>query len=242
MPIPVDDLVKDVTFILLNHEDYDPNTDGQVRKALDAVLQELVAKTQFAAFKKYDSFATVSGTHTYAMPEDFVQCLGYGLQYAATPYTTLDWMTERDFLEGEMERNQSTGDPVRFFITHKDEDTGYWQFRVHPTPTSARTINRCYLSAPKPILLTVAAGDHVLDPRFPAAQRRGLVCGAALHFPQYLDSQTIASNQDRYLQAIKDMSNKSEPVAGNVLQKRAYGSGGRFHGMPPTVSITSIRA
>lgn len=229
-PILVDHLVKGVNFILLNHEEIDPNTDNQVRMALDAVLQEMVIKTQFAAFKKYDTVTVSSGIHTYPMPDDFVQILSYGLQYATTPFRTLDWMTERDFLEGEMERMQDTGDPVRFFITHKDADDGLWRFRVSPTPSSTRVLNRCYLSMPQSIRLTVPGGDHELDRRFPTQQIRGLICGAATHFPQYLDQVTISVNQNQYMKAIDAMSQKSEPVAGNLLQKRAYGGPRRMRG------------
>jgi hypothetical protein len=202
----------------------------------------MVIRTQFAAFKKYDAFATVVDEHTYAMPDDFVQCLSYGLQYAATPFITLDWITERDWLESESERNVTTGDPRCFWITHKDETTGLWQFRMHPTPSRIMSINRAYLSMAQSIRLTVYAGDHVLDRRFPTQHVEALVAGAATHFPQYLDSTTISVHNSMLEKAIKDMSNKSEPVAGNIIQKRLYGSQARFRGSRyPGVNITSIR-
>jgi|SRR5687767_9177509 len=239
-PIMVDELVGDVTFLILNHRDYDQNTDTDVRHALDAVLQEMVAKTQFAAFKKYDTFSTANGVHTYRMPDDYVQIVGYGLQYATTPFTTLRWITERSFLEEERERNQSTGEPTEFFITHKDHDDGLWRFRLHPTPNATRVINRCYLSMPTSIRRTVMAGDHELDPRFPTQFIKGIASGAAMHFPQYLDQVTLAACEKKYQAAITDMANKSEPTAGITIQKHAYGGGGRF-GRGPIVNIPNIR-
>lgn len=238
--IPIDELVKDVTFGILNHRDYDPNTDQSVRNALDAELQHMVMATQHAAFKKYDNFATQVGIHTYAVPNDFLQWLPYSLQYAATPFRTLSWITERSFIEQERERNQTSGDPTEFWYTHKDEDDGLWRFRVFPTPQSVIPINRVYLSMAKSIRLTVAGGDHILDRRFPTGHIEGLVAGALTHFPQYLDNATIAVKGGKRDEVIKDMANKSEPIAGNLLQKQAYGGGYRSANMP-IVNIPNIR-
>lgn len=240
-PIGIDELVGDLTFLILNHRSYDENTDTDVRNALDAVLQEMVVRTQFAAFKKYDSFQVQPGVRVYTMPDDFAQILGYGLQFATSPFRMLTWVTEREFIEGEWERNQAVGDPLRFFITHKDESDGLWRFRVHPTPQTSREINRCYLSMPRGIRRTVYAGDHLLDPRFPTQFIKGLVSGAALHFPQYLDGTTLQTENQKYERTITDMANKSEPTAGITVQKRAYsGNLGRYT-RGPIVNIPNIR-
>jgi len=82
----------------------------------------------------------------------------------------------------------------------------------------------------------------MLDPRFPEERIRGLACKAATHFPQYLDPHTTDKLLMHYATAVRGMSNKSEPIAGNVLQKRAYGGPARLRGIAlPTINITSIR-
>ncbi len=225
-PMMVDTAVKRVTFLLLNNADHDPNTDPEVRWALDATLKDMVTKTQFAAFKKEFAFATSAGQHTYILPEDFVQLLGYGMRYTASPYTTLTWITEREFLECEYERNVSQADPQYFFVTTKDKSDGLWRFRVHPTPATTIAMSAAYLSMPETIYNTVAGQGQPLDARFPTQFFQFLIYGAAAKFPQYLDPTTLAYYNKEYENAIKLMCNKSEPMTGNVMQKQLY------HGSP----------
>lgn len=215
-------LVDRVKFQILGLGVTSTAADTEIQWALNSCLQDMVSRTDYPDFRKEDRIRTAADTPDVWLPADFDKMIEPSVRYEESPYSTLSYLSEQEFDEySGREWLQTSSRSTVYNIRWRDESSGQFLIRFHPTPDAAYSIVFAYISMPARI--DNAALTDNIDKRFPVAFHEALAYGAATRFPQYLSVSQLQMFNSIYERGIREMAQKARPVIGLVYQNKRTG-------------------
>lgn len=198
----VDDLVKRVNFAITGSTTVDDALDTDIRWALEAAQLEFVQTTKPDDFVTTGTVTTANGTAEYDLPDDFREMRPNGVRLAASPYTTLQYLSKTEFQRYQFHSLTGASTPYAYTLLSRSASTAVFTIRFLPIPDATLSIKVDYNALPTRIATTTLAGGSYVDRRLPPALIHALIYRAALHFPQLLQPSQLNSYAEMWMKAM----------------------------------------
>lgn len=216
----------------------------EIAWAIHESLREFVDFTGHYAFRK-DGIITIPApspptppARDYFLADDFSRMIEPTMHFFASDHRTVDYMTDQEFYAFEMTRSQEVGDPRKYIIRNRRDNTGQAQIRLWPTPNVARSIFYTYLSYP---LKCYDSGDlENIDVRLPPDCHHPLEWGAISLFGRYLNSNPELGIYVQKWEAFKMRKKEQAPAIGQSHIRVPWTGGGGRGGRPYPYSSAPI--
>lgn len=207
---------------LANTGTVDANLASDLGWHINAVIRDIVQKTEHPAFRVEATASFVSGTNVKALADDVSSVIEGTVRHSADDYLPLQWFDYEEMLRVNPRFLVTTNDgrPRHWTLRNRDATTGLLQMLVSPVPDANYDIKYYYHAYPTSVIS--AADGTEIDKRFPREFAHLILDGVLLKYAEYLTPTKLAYHQQAYAQGVREFLSRMNAVTGVVNQQRPY--------------------